>query len=67
YDTVRQPRANMVLSESLRAGNVYESFGKPQYQLEDMEGHLANIWDPIWRHDLDGDIASAIARLQAGK
>ncbi|KAF7294726.1 Salicylate hydroxylase [Mycena indigotica] len=63
YDAVRQPRANMVLSESLRSGVICESFGLPGYGMDDMEGHLANIWDPIWRHDLDGDVLSALVRL----
>jgi hypothetical protein len=29
-----------------------------------MGGHLAGIWEPIWRHDIDGDVASAIASLE---
>ncbi|KAJ6582846.1 FAD/NAD(P)-binding domain-containing protein [Mycena sp. CBHHK59/15] len=63
YDAVRQPRANMVLERSFRAGVIYESYGKPGYLAADMAGHLAGIWEPIWRHDLDGDVASAIASL----
>ncbi|KAJ7043105.1 FAD/NAD-P-binding domain-containing protein [Mycena alexandri] len=63
YDAVRQPRANMVLKESFRAGVLYEALGKPGYGPNDMEGHLAGIFEPIWRHDLDGDVASAIANL----
>ncbi|KAJ7611592.1 FAD/NAD-P-binding domain-containing protein [Roridomyces roridus] len=65
YDTVRRPRANMVLERSFRAGVIYESFGKPGYGLQDMEGHLAGIWEPIWRHDLSGDISTAMAALSA--
>ncbi|KAJ7118762.1 salicylate hydroxylase [Mycena epipterygia] len=64
YDAVRQPRANMVLERSFRAGVIYEGYGKPGYGLSDMEGHLAGIWEPIWRHDLDVDVASAIASLK---
>ncbi|KAJ6546993.1 hypothetical protein B0H19DRAFT_1163405 [Mycena capillaripes] len=64
YDIVRQPRANMVLERSFRAGVIYESFGKPGYDVNDMEGHLAGIWEPIWRHDLDADVVSAIASLR---
>ncbi|KAJ7460974.1 FAD/NAD-P-binding domain-containing protein [Mycena galericulata] len=63
YDAVRQPRANMVLERSFRAGIIYEGYGKPGYGADDMEGHLAGIWEPIWRHDLDGDVATAIASL----
>ncbi|KAJ7915511.1 FAD/NAD-P-binding domain-containing protein [Mycena leptocephala] len=64
YDAVRQPRANMVLERSFRAGVIYEAFGKPGYGFDDMEGHLAGIWEPIWRHDLDGDLATAITSLK---
>ncbi|KAJ6598027.1 FAD/NAD(P)-binding domain-containing protein [Mycena sp. CBHHK59/15] len=46
YDAVRQPRANMVLERSFRAAGV------PRGRHG---GHLAGIWEPIWRHDLDGD------------
>ncbi|KAJ7684581.1 FAD/NAD-P-binding domain-containing protein [Mycena polygramma] len=64
YDVIRQPRANMVLERSARAGTIYESFGKPGYGVNEMEAHLAGIWEPIWRHDLDADVASAIASLK---
>jgi len=65
YDAIRQPRANMVLERSFRAGVIYESFGKPGYSTGgEMEGHLAGIWEPIWRHDLDGDVAAAVASLK---
>ncbi|KAJ7789406.1 salicylate hydroxylase [Mycena olivaceomarginata] len=60
-----EPRANMVLKESFRAGVIYENFGKAGYDTgADIEGHLAGIWEPIWRHNLDGDVAAAIASLQ---
>ncbi|KAF7327334.1 Salicylate hydroxylase [Mycena kentingensis (nom. inval.)] len=65
YDAVRRPRANMVLERSHRAGRIYEAYGQRGYQTpEDMERHLANIWQPIWRHDLQKDIDSAIEWLQ---
>jgi salicylate hydroxylase len=54
----------MVLERSFRAGVIYEAFGKPGYGFDDMEGHLAGIWEPIWRHDLDGDLATAITSLK---
>lgn len=64
YDAIRQPRANMVLHRSFRAGVIYEAFGKPGYAAADMGKHLAGMWEPIWRHDLDADVASAVASLQ---
>ncbi|KAJ7311480.1 FAD/NAD-P-binding domain-containing protein [Mycena albidolilacea] len=65
YDAIRQPRANMVLKESFRAGVIYENFGKAGYATgADIEGHLAGIREPIWRHNLDGDVTAAIASLQ---
>ncbi|KAJ7771617.1 FAD/NAD-P-binding domain-containing protein [Mycena metata] len=64
YDAIRQPRANMVLKESFRTGVIYEAFGKPGYGADDMAGHLAGRREPIWRHDLEGDVASAVAGLR---
>ncbi|KAJ7702236.1 hypothetical protein B0H17DRAFT_1043345 [Mycena rosella] len=65
YDALRVPRANMVLQRSHRSGVICQAYGKPGYESAgDMEGHLAGIWEPIWRHDLDADVASAIAGLQ---
>jgi salicylate hydroxylase len=55
----------MVLKESFRAGVIYENFGKAGYATgADIEGHLAGIWEPIWHHNLDEDVAAAIASLQ---
>ncbi|KAJ6517839.1 FAD/NAD-P-binding domain-containing protein [Mycena vulgaris] len=65
YDAVRRPRANMVLARSIRAGKIYEAYGKPGYEAVDMDGHLGDILEPIWTHDLDADVASAVAALQA--
>ncbi|KAJ7168296.1 hypothetical protein C8R43DRAFT_1121462 [Mycena crocata] len=60
YRAVRQPRSNMVMERSFRAGVIYEG----GYGLDDIGKHLAGIWEPIWRHDLDKDVAFAIASLE---
>ncbi|KAJ6617166.1 hypothetical protein B0H10DRAFT_2385465, partial [Mycena sp. CBHHK59/15] len=41
YDAVRRARANSVLERSVRAGNIYEVYGKPGYQAADM-------WPAYW-------------------
>ncbi|KAJ6563567.1 FAD/NAD(P)-binding domain-containing protein [Mycena vulgaris] len=64
YDAVRRPRANMALARSIHAGELYEVYGTPGYAAADMEAHLRDIWDPIWRHDLDAELASAVASLR---
>ncbi|KAJ7273093.1 hypothetical protein C8J57DRAFT_1316692 [Mycena rebaudengoi] len=63
YDAVRQPHANMVLERSFRAGEIFEGYGKPGYQRGDMSGHLEGIWEPIWWHDLDGEVTAAVTSL----
>ncbi|KAJ7168315.1 FAD/NAD-P-binding domain-containing protein [Mycena crocata] len=60
YDAVRRPHANMVMERSFRAGIIYEG----GYGLDDIGKHLTGIREPIWHHDLDQDVASAIASLQ---
>ncbi|KAJ7440609.1 hypothetical protein FB451DRAFT_1415107 [Mycena latifolia] len=66
YDAIRRPRANMVLERSIQAGKIYEAYGTPGYAAAaEMTGRLAEIFEPIWTHDLDADLASAVRILRA--
>ncbi|KIM88945.1 hypothetical protein PILCRDRAFT_245641 [Piloderma croceum F 1598] len=64
YDNVRRPRANMVQQASTIAGDIYEGYGKPGFTVEEMRERLSGIWDPIWHHDLEADIAKAVQSLK---
>ncbi|KAH8117594.1 FAD/NAD-binding domain-containing protein [Phellopilus nigrolimitatus] len=60
YDLVRLPRANMVLAESTRAGEVYEGYGPSGPSSAGMRADLENRWDKVWHHDLGADVDRAV-------
>ncbi|KAF4573286.1 hypothetical protein EYR36_007797 [Pleurotus pulmonarius] len=64
YDSIRQPRANMVLEGSARTGRIMERYGKSGYSNEEMRTQLAGMWGPIWHHDLNEDINKAVGTLK---
>jgi len=63
YDTIRRPRANMVLERSIRMGVICDSFGPNRYSAEDMRRHLRGMWEPVWLHDLEAEVAEAIEAM----
>ena len=63
YDTIRRPRANMVLERSMRAGVLYDSFGPNHYNVEDMRRHLVGMMEPVWFHDLEAEVTEAIEAM----
>ncbi|KAL4269099.1 FAD/NAD(P)-binding domain superfamily protein [Pleurotus pulmonarius] len=67
YDSVRQPRANMVLEGSARTGRIMERYGKSGYSNEEMRTQLAGMWGPVWHHDLTEDISKAVATLKENR
>ncbi|KAF8913251.1 FAD/NAD(P)-binding domain-containing protein [Gymnopilus junonius] len=60
YNELRPPRANMVLQRSLEAGQIYESYAPDKYHKEKMRQHLSGIWEPVWNHDLETQVAVAM-------
>jgi salicylate hydroxylase len=54
----------MVQQASIIAGEIYEGYGKPGLTVEEMRERLSGIWDPIWHHDLEADIAEAVQSLK---
>lgn len=66
YDRVCRPRANMVLTRSAWAGEVYESLphkADDNAKFEALRSSLAVLWEPIWRHDLRKHLATATNML----
>ncbi|KAI0756243.1 FAD/NAD(P)-binding domain-containing protein [Daedaleopsis nitida] len=64
YSTIRQPRAQMVWEGSRRCGRVYDLQGPSGPTLEGIRKDLDNIFDPVWHHDMESDIARAVGALQ---
>ncbi|KAF8167757.1 salicylate hydroxylase [Crassisporium funariophilum] len=64
YNSIRPPRANMVLERSIRMGNLYESFGPGKYNTEEMRHHLAGMWEPVWNHDLEAEVSRALEKIE---
>ncbi|EGO19493.1 hypothetical protein SERLADRAFT_453461 [Serpula lacrymans var. lacrymans S7.9] len=60
YNEVRLERANMVVRGSIRAGKIYEC-GLPSQQMHEA---LVNLWEPVWHHDLQEDVSSAVRLLK---
>ena len=63
YDTIRRPRANMVLERSIRMGDIYDSFGPNYYSAEDMRRNLSGMWEPVWFHGIEGEVTEAIEAM----
>lgn len=66
YDAVRRPRACRVQQTSWEAGELYE-LRDPRVGDDDaLLGHtLETRFDWIWNHDLDAEVATARARIDA--
>ncbi|KAI6136423.1 hypothetical protein F5141DRAFT_1227719, partial [Pisolithus sp. B1] len=66
YDRICRPRANMVLTRSAWAGEVYESLphkADDNAKFEALRNSLAVLWEPVWRHDLQKHLAIAMDML----
>ncbi|KAF8808041.1 salicylate hydroxylase [Phlegmacium glaucopus] len=63
YDTIRCPRANMVLERSIRMGVIVSSFGPNHYSAEDIRRHLRGMLEPVWLHDLEAEVTGAIEAM----
>lgn len=64
YNELRPSRANMVLQRSLKAGQIYENYGPNKYDKEKMRQHLSGIWEPVWNHDLEAQVATAMKDIE---
>ncbi|KAI0652410.1 FAD/NAD-P-binding domain-containing protein [Trametes meyenii] len=60
YSDVRRPRAESVWEASHRAGSAYHFRGAHGPSKEG----LGDIWKPVWHHDLDSDVESALSTLR---
>jgi len=67
YDTIRVPRANMVLEMSTAAGDIYEGRGKGGCSVSDMRSQVTGLWEPVWHHNLAKEVEHAIADIYGRK
>ena len=68
YDNLRRPRANMILEQSLAAGDISQGFGPEKNSLEVTRERLKEREDSEWYknlldHDLDPEIMTALEAL----
>ncbi|KAG6873982.1 hypothetical protein C0995_007938 [Termitomyces sp. Mi166 len=63
YDSIRVARANMVQKMSTMMGNIVDSHGPSSGTIPEIQEQLRDIWDPIWHHDLKGEIKRAAAAI----
>jgi salicylate hydroxylase len=59
YSKVRVPRANFVQAHSKGTGEIYDSFNPKADSAEDIVRQMKDRYDPVWFHDLEGDIKTA--------
>lgn len=64
YNRVRLPRSQMVAQASEDTGNTYDGCGKHGFTPEGIRADLNNQWSPVWHHDVNVDIQSAVQWLQ---
>ncbi|KJA25142.1 hypothetical protein HYPSUDRAFT_200039 [Hypholoma sublateritium FD-334 SS-4] len=62
YDSLRRPRANMVLEQSLNAADVMQSLGPGGHDVEECRRRLKEVYGSDWHHDLwHYDLESAVS------
>ncbi|KAL5529016.1 hypothetical protein ACEPAG_4990 [Sanghuangporus baumii] len=64
YDTVRRPRANMVLTRSTLLGLIYDSLGPSGATKEGVRKDLEEKWDEVWSHDVLKGVDAAVVQLE---
>ena len=63
HDNLRRPRANMILEQSLKAGDVMQSLGPGGYDIEECRRRLKEVYESDWHRDLwSYDLEEAVAR-----
>jgi len=65
YDTIRPPRATMVQRESVRMGHLYHGYGPEEggNTMKETQDQIRGIWEPIWHHNLDGEVSQHLEKL----
>ncbi|KAL4070731.1 hypothetical protein J3A83DRAFT_4094105 [Scleroderma citrinum] len=67
YDTVRLPRANMVLKRSAWAGTLYGSLPNNRDDtacFENLRSNLTALWEPVWHYNIQEDLSAAMDMLR---
>lgn len=63
YQDVRLERAVKVQHTSRESGEIYELYSADYPNFEEVGAHLVHRFDWLWQHDLEQDVADAIATL----
>jgi salicylate hydroxylase len=61
---IRRPRAQSVWEGSVRAGDIYEGYGKHGSSDEGRRRDLEGQWDFVWHRGVDDDMHAALKVLQ---
>ena len=64
YDVLRRPRASQVWDASMHANDIYELAVDGGDTARDVRERLNDMAGFIWRHDIEGDINSAVEILR---
>ncbi|KAH9858330.1 FAD/NAD-P-binding domain-containing protein [Lenzites betulinus] len=65
YSETRRPRAQMVWERSYLSGRIYDGHGPHGIDWDSVGSDLDGLFHSVWRHDLDADLAAAVALLRA--
>ena len=61
YDTLRQPRASMVLERSIEMGEIFQSY---RNNNETLRHRLTGMWEPVWNYDFESEVSEAIKVME---
>lgn len=64
YSALRQPRAQMVWERSRRMGRIYDFHGPSGTTAEGIRKDVMDMYDPVWHHDMEDDLAGAVNTLR---
>ncbi|KAI0756258.1 FAD/NAD-P-binding domain-containing protein [Daedaleopsis nitida] len=63
YSQIRQPRSQLVWDTSYHAGSTYDYHGPSGATPEGLCKDLEDLWKPVWRYNVEGDLDAALATL----
>ncbi|KAI0828977.1 FAD/NAD-P-binding domain-containing protein [Trametes gibbosa] len=64
YSQTRKPRAQGVWERSHLAGSIYDGNGPHSVEWDSVGQDLEGLFHSVWRHDLDAELAAAVALLR---
>lgn len=63
YSAARRPRCKAVREANGHAGTAFDHHGPHGTTPEGLVEDFQNMWDPVWKHDLDAEFDAAVATL----